>query len=111
MGSFEQGLSTTTKVGWGESVAKEVQKDMVKASSQLAQAIHRYYGICLGPQELDFMHQTYGMNKQHVLDYYRENEQGEQSSNQFEPRAPLLIPSVKFFWRRTLIMYSEQFDS
>jgi hypothetical protein len=107
LGSFEPGLSTTTKVGWGESVAKEVQKDMVKASEQIAQAIHRYYGICLGNKELDFMHQTYGMNKQNVIDYYHENEQGEQSSNVFEPRSPLMIPEVKFAWRKTLALYRE----
>ncbi|KGK00316.1 hypothetical protein [Thalassotalea sp. ND16A] len=107
LGSFEPGLSTTTKVGWGESVAKEVQKDMVKASGQLAQAIHRYYGICLGDEELDFMHQTYGMDKQYVIDYYVENEQGEQSSNVFEPRPPLMIPADKFAWRKTLILYRE----
>jgi hypothetical protein len=105
LGSFEPGLSTTTKVGWGESVAKEVQKDMVKASEQLAQAIHRYYGICLRDEELDFMHQTYGMDKQDVIDYYHENEQGEQSSNIFEPPSPLLIPPLKFAWRKTLTLY------
>ncbi len=111
LGSFEPGLSSTTKVGWGESVAKEVQKDMVKASGQLAQAIHRYYGICLGDEELDFMHQTYGMNKQYVLDYYIENKQDRQSSNIFEPRPPLLIPAVKFAWRKTLILYREHLQS
>jgi hypothetical protein len=105
LGSFEPGLSTNTKVGWGESVAKEVKKDMVKASEQIAQAIHRYYGICLGEKELDFMHQTYGMNKEHVIEYYQENEQGEQSSNLFEPRSPLMIPKVKFTWRKTLTLY------
>ncbi len=105
LGSFEPGLSATNKVGWGESVAKEVQKDMVKASEQIAQAIHRYYGICLGDKELDFMHQAYGMDKQNVIDYYNENEQGEQSSNVFEPRSPLMIPEVKFAWRKTLALY------
>ncbi|WOH37403.1 hypothetical protein RI844_18910 [Thalassotalea fonticola] len=107
LGGFEPGLSTTTKVGWGESVAKEVQKDMVKASGQLAQAIHRYYGICLGDEELDFMHQTYGMDKQYVIDYYQDNEKDELSSNVFEPRSPLMIPAVKFGWRKTLILYRE----
>ena len=107
LGSFEPGLSTSTKVGWGESISKEVQKDMAKASGQLAQAIHRYYGICLGEKELDFMHQTYGMDKQYVVNYYKKNEQGEHSSNVFEPRAPLLIPAAKFFWRKTLIFYRD----
>jgi hypothetical protein len=107
LGSFEPGLSTATKIGWGESVAKEVQKDMVKASEQIAQAIHRYYGICLGGKELEFMHQTYGMNKQNIINYYKENEQGEQSSNVFEPRLPLMIPEVKFTWRNTLTLYRE----
>ena len=47
------------------------------------------------------------MNKQNVIDYYHENEQGEQSSNVFEPRSPLMIPEVKFAWRRTLALYRE----
>ncbi len=110
MGSFEPGLSTSTKVGWGASVSKEVQKDMVNASGQLAQAIHRYYGLCLGDEELEFMHQTYGMNKKDVLDYYQENERGEQSSNVFEPRPPLLIPIVKATWRKTLVRYREHLN-
>jgi len=108
LGSFEPGLSTSTKVGWGESIAKEVQKDMIKASEQLAKEIHRYYGICFGDEELDFMHQNYGMKKQLVIDYYLENEQGEQASNIFEPRSPLMIPAIKFFWRKTLIFYRNQ---
>jgi hypothetical protein len=111
LGSFEPGLSTPTKVGWGESVAKEVQKDMVKASEHIAQAIHRYYGICLGDEELDFMHQTYGMNKQHVIDYYHENERSEQSSNIFEPHPPLLIPKANITWRKTLLLYRKHLQS
>jgi hypothetical protein len=105
LGSFEPGLSTTTKVGWGELVAKEIHKDMVNASEQLAQAIHRYYGICLGDEELEFMHQAYGMNKQYIINYYNENKQGEQSSNIFEPNSPLLIPRANTFWRNTLLLY------
>jgi hypothetical protein len=46
------------------------------------------------------MHQTYGMDKQYVVNYYQKNEQGEHSSNIFEPRAPLLTSQVKFFWRK-----------
>jgi hypothetical protein len=111
LGSFEPGLSTPTKVGWGESVAKEVQKDMVKASEQIAQAIHRYYGICLGDEELDFMHQTYGMNKQQVIDYYNENKRSEQSSNIFEPHPPLLIPKANITWRKTLLLYRKHLKS
>lgn len=107
MGSFEPGLSTTTKVGWGESVSKEVQKDMAKASGLLAQAIHRYYGISLGSEELEFLHETYGLNKEDMLDYYEQNKESSQSSNVFEPQIPLKISAIKHSWHKSLLQYRQ----
>ena len=107
MCSFEPGLSSTTKVGWGESVSKEIRKNMSLASGQLAQAIHRYYGIRLGTKELNHLHDIYGLNKKHVMDYYEKNEEGTQSSNVFIPREPMRIPPIAYQWRKTLIQYRQ----
>lgn len=105
LGGFEPGVSTTTKIGWGVAMAKEIQKDMGKASEQLVFAIHRYYGVKLGVEELNHLNDMYGINSDNVLEYYEVNAEESKDSNIFEPKPPLQIPATKQRWHSALRQY------
>lgn len=70
MGYFESDLSAHTKIGWGQAMVKELEKDMRKAAEALAQAIYRYYGIRLGQLAMEELRQRYGLDPELVRGFY-----------------------------------------
>lgn len=105
LGGFEPGISTTTKIGWGAALAKEIQKNMAKASEQLVFAIHRYYGIQLGEEELNHIHEMYDINKENVENYYQVNAESQAESNIFEPLEPVSVAPAKNSWSAAVRMH------
>ena len=108
MGGFEPGLSTHTKIGWGEAVSKEIQKNMARAAEHLAIALFRYYGIQLGEEQQEFLSERYGANTKTLEDVYSEGDEGVKLQPPTTPPKPLVIPELKYRWRKALIHFRKK---
>ena len=86
-------------------MAKEIQKNMAKASEQLVFAIHRYYGIQLGDEELNHIHDMYNISKENVESYYQVNAENQAESNIFEPLEPVSVAPAKNTWSAVVRMH------
>ncbi len=101
MGVFERDLSTKTKIGWGEALAKEIEKDMSSASQALVAAIYGFYGLKLDPQSRLQLAQRYGSTVEQLEQVYQE--EGEALSRHTRmPVRPFRVPRASLEWRLAL---------
>lgn len=101
MGVFERDLSTTTKIGWGESLVKEIEKDMSSASVALVAAIYRFYGLRLDPESQRQLASRYGATVEQLEQVC--NELGEVASDYSRlPVRPFPVPKPPLVWRLAL---------
>jgi len=100
MGFFETDLSVRTKIGWGESLVQDLEKDMRHAAEALAQAIFRFYGLRLNSAALDELRQRYGVDPEVIRTLYS----GEISTSDFERHLlkPFAVPRAPLEWRLVL---------
>lgn len=61
---FRLELNAITKTDWNAALIHEVPKDVTKAAEHLARVLTQHYGISLTPAAIDFLHHTYGVNKE-----------------------------------------------
>ncbi|WP_210396653.1 hypothetical protein [Motiliproteus sediminis] len=100
MGYFESDLSVRTKIGWGEAMVKELEKDMCQAAEALAQAIYRFYGLRLGSQALEELHQRYGVDPEQIRAFYAETPTAADVERHL--LKPFPIPRAPLDWRLAL---------
>lgn len=100
MGFFESDISVRTKIAWGESLVKDLAKDMSHAAEALAQAIYRFYGLRLGRTALEELKQRYGVEPERVQAFYAT----EPSQEDFERYLlkPFTVPRAPLAWRLAL---------
>jgi hypothetical protein len=101
MGVFEKNLSTKTKIGWGEALAKEIEKDMRSASIALVKAIHHFYGLKLNTQSQELLAERYGVPIEQLQQLYDEDAD---RLDKYEtlPIRPFLISKSPLRWRLAL---------
>lgn len=101
MGVFERDLSTTTKIGYGESLVKEIEKDMSSASVDLVAAIYRFYGLRLDPESQRQLASRYGATPEQLEQVC--NDLGETTSDYSRlPVRPFPVPKPPLVWRLAL---------
>jgi len=101
MGVFERDLSTTTKIGWGEALVKEIDKDMRSASIALVAAIYRFYGLRLDPNSQLQLAQRYGASVTELEQVCLEEGDGIQGYSRL-PVRPFPVPKPPLVWRLAL---------
>ncbi len=101
MGVFERDLSSTTKIGWGEALVKEIDKDMRSASVALVAAIHRFYGLKLDPKSQLQLAQRYGATVLELEQVCREEGDGVLGYSRL-PMRPFPVPKPPLVWRLAL---------
>ncbi len=101
MGVFERGLSSQTKIGLGEALAKEIQKDMASAAQALATAIYRYYGLKLDDQSQQQLAGRYGVSLNALKSVYDRKKVGEGGVSDI-PSKPIPISRPHLEWRLAL---------
>jgi len=100
MGYFESDLSVRTKIGWGESMVKELEKDMRHAAEALAQAIYRFYGLRLNSEALEQLRQRYGVDPQVIQSLYADA--GSRADFERQLLKPFSVPRAPLEWRLAL---------
>ncbi|MEH6473307.1 MAG: hypothetical protein V7752_18905, partial [Halopseudomonas sp.] len=98
MGVFERDLSTKTKIGWGEALSKEIEKDMRSASQDLVAAIYRFYGLKLDPQSRQQLAERYGASDEQLNVAYQAG-RDQLSYHQRLPARPFSVPRASLEWR------------
>lgn len=105
MGVFERDLSTTSKIGWGEALVKEIEKDMRSASIALVAAIYRFYGLRLDPESQLQLALRYGATVEQLEQQCGE-ESGEAGSAVSDysrlPSRPFPVAKPPLAWRLAL---------
>lgn len=97
MGYFESDLSVRTKIGWGEAMAKELEKDMRQAATAMVQAIHRFYGLRLGKVALEELRLRYGVDPEEIQAHYEQNPEAPDPGSYV--LRPFPIPEMPRHWR------------
>lgn len=98
MGVFQWGLSSTAKIGLGESLSKEIRKDMRNASRALVAAIYRFYGVKLGLESTRQLSERYGASVDELEAAYQDHG-GAMDVHTHVPVRPFSVPRAPLNWR------------
>ncbi len=97
MGYFESELSTRTKIAWGESMVRELEKDMRQAAEALVGAIYRYYGVKLSPDSQQLLAERYQVDVSRLQQVYLTSAEESVAAN--APIRPFTVPKAPLHWR------------
>ncbi|HYF98310.1 MAG TPA: hypothetical protein VD770_04945, partial [Coxiellaceae bacterium] len=99
---FRLELNAITKAEWGAALIHEVPKDVTKAAEHLARVLTQHYGVSLTPSAIDFLHHTYGANKE-ILEELNMDPHLNQNLSGISPDDKIpFIANTSRHWTKTL---------
>lgn len=82
--ALELGISAQTKAGWASAIINEIQKNMRKASHNLAETLVNKYGIPLNKQAITFFVERYGADEE-KLKFIAKHGKTNQPTDEYHP--------------------------